>query len=385
MESGERAKQHVAERDLVLFLGAGFSWDACLPTMAEFGEASIKLQQNLPRHASAPFESRDFRHAAPQLMKARRTFEGFRALCRDSGVFPDADWNNIEDLFAVAEGLAQAGQREIVIDRQPYATSTVVRDLQFWIWKTYQQLPPLQRKSAAGRPVNKSPYNALLSLVQELELEERLVILTTNYDLLWEYFAFNHGILSTYPFEWPEGFRAGHGERHYALPASKGRGPVVCKLHGSVNFFWDEEGDVSQVWVASDLGDGIKIGKSGGKPFSNAPAVLAIDAIWNLQTRYGHGFVPAIIPPTYAKLQSRPWLTQIWRTALQALTQAKNIVFIGYSLPRADGFMSALITGAMTMRGRNLRGRTCSSLIRIPRHTGGSGGFLETSRKIAAQ
>lgn len=117
-------------RDIVLFLGAGFSYDAGLPTMAEFGDLSIRAQTNLPKHAIAPPDSKHFRHAAPRLMKAYRTFQGFRNVCQESGALPKSDWNNIEDVFCVAEGLLQAGQKEVIIGQQPYSLSTVVRDIQ---------------------------------------------------------------------------------------------------------------------------------------------------------------------------------------------------------------------------------------------------------------
>jgi hypothetical protein len=89
----------------------------------------------------------------------------------------------------------------------------------------------------------------------------------------------------------------------------------------------------------------------GNSHFSNErPAIFAVDAIWNIHMKFGSGFTPAIIPPTYAKLTQQSWLRTIWHEALDALSKAKKIIFIGYSMPDSDGFMRALMHSAMSIR-----------------------------------
>ena len=60
--------------------------------------------------------------------------------------------------------------------------------------------------------------------------------------------------------------------------------------------------------------------------------------------------MPAIIPPTYAKLQRQPWLRRTWNRAFRAIKEAKLLIFIGYSMPESDGFMRAMIQGALAAR-----------------------------------
>jgi hypothetical protein len=79
--------------------------------------------------------------------------------------------------------------------------------------------------------------------------------------------------------------------------------------------------------------------------FEGKPAIFAVDAIWSLRKQRSN-LVPAIVPPTYAKLGRKEWLVQIWAHALEALRTAKTVLFIGYSMPPSDGAMRALIHGA---------------------------------------
>jgi hypothetical protein len=51
-----------------------------------------------------------------------------------------------------------------------------------------------------------------------------------------------------------------------------------------------------------------------------------------------------------AKLRPSPWCTPTWRGALDARRSASLIVFIGYSMPDSDGFMTTLLSGAMATR-----------------------------------
>jgi hypothetical protein len=48
------------------------------------------------------------------------------------------------------------------------------------------------------------------------------------------------------------------------------------------------------------------------------------------------GTVPIIVPPTYYKVLSNPYLAQQWLLAEKALRQADQVVFCGYSMPDAD-------------------------------------------------
>jgi hypothetical protein len=126
--------------------------------------------------------------------------------------------------------------------------------------------------------------------------------------------------------------------------------PVIYKLHGSINYFAQQEDNGNSLMVSDDVGNGtFDIGNS-KRWKKGLPAILAVDSIWSIRNRYGRSVVPMTIPPTYAKLTGHTWLRQIWKDAMDALGRANKIIFIGYSFPESDGFMRAMLHGAMTLR-----------------------------------
>ena len=52
--------------------------------------------------------------------------------------------------------------------------------------------------------------------------------------------------------------------------------------------------------------------------------------------------LPLIIPPTWNKTQYHGQISNVWAAAAQALSQAQNILVIGYSLSSADSFFRYL-------------------------------------------
>jgi hypothetical protein len=126
---------------------------------------------------------------------------------------------------------------------------------------------------------------------------------------------------------------------------------LLCKLHGSVNFFHldDRPGQPPLFVFSCELG-----GKGRGVGCSrvdedDVPIILMKDAPSVLMAKY-HRITPAIVPPTYAKLQGYDWLRAIWSTAFGAIQDARTLIFIGYSLPASDGFMRAMFQAALAAR-----------------------------------
>jgi hypothetical protein len=348
------------ERRIVFFLGAGFAKAAGLPVMKEFGrETQTEIELMVGRHGTLDRTVKDFRYAAPRLIEAARTFGLFRNHCRDTNTKADLDWDNIEVVYGVAEALAESGADYLELDNQAYHIDSIIRDIQLWIWKVYQRMPVVQKNPPV--PVDPAAYDRFFALVKQHQLASKLTEVTTNYDLVYEYLPYKNGLVCSYPFEWPSGFSVNRTPTEYVFAElNQPDLTSVCKLHGSVNYFEDAEaldgrGVGTQrpsmadpgVLVAADLGGGTAVGRSG--KVRGRPALLGLDSIWVLQKRYGAGITPAIIPPTYAKLGRRRWLAKAWNSAQNALAKARTIVFVGYSLPPSDGFMTSLLAGARTV------------------------------------
>ena len=56
---------------------------------------------------------------------------------------------------------------------------------------------------------------------------------------------------------------------------------------------------------------------------------------------------PFILPPIINKMSSAKSITKMWATALQRLRTAKNVIIVGYSLPRTDIYMQYFLKTAL--------------------------------------
>lgn len=327
---------------LVLFLGAGFSWDAKLPLMSDFGPKSVSTQPGVPRNAGT-YES------GPMIEEARQCYMAFEALCKNSGLLRNRDWENVEEVFGVAEVLKYSGIPSVELNGRTVELDALIGHIQVWIWKTYQQLPVKRGQERAEAKSNREPYRKLFRALRDLDLASRTTIITTNYDIVVEYFAYLTDIRVCYPFNWDPSFGVtGSSARFVAEPGAPQTGPVLCKLHGSVNYF---ESPAGFFGVAADLGDGKeRVGRTGPASFKDEPTIAMYDAIATVR-RKQPGVYPAIVPPSHAKLADTQWLRATWGRAAKDLAAAETIVFIGYSMPRTDGFIRAMLAGSFLGRG----------------------------------
>jgi hypothetical protein len=340
----------IDEREIVLFLGAGFSASAELPLMKNFGVDAGIENFNILKHAQADRNSGDFRFAAPMLVDSAFVFKKFQDICKRSTTLSGDEINNLETIFCIAEILKETGQEIVNLDGNPYSVDMLFKEIQLWLWKIYQQYPFINNKKKIAKK-NEPLYDKFFQLIGKSNIANNLTVITTNYDLIFEFKAFKNDMLCSYRIKSSKPINAGHGFKEYIATndTQKKKSPIICKLHGSINFFQNHSiHDEGYLYIANDLGSNEPIGRSFG--FDNKPAIFAVDAIWSIQKKYGETFFPAIIPPTYSKLHHHKWLKEIWNNAFEALKNADAIVFIGYSFPESDGFMKALIHGAMAFR-----------------------------------
>lgn len=309
--------------------------------MSEFGRESVATQPDIDRNAKS-------RRAGPMILEARQTYVAFQELCAESKLLMGGDWLNVEEVFGVAETLKYAGVRQISLGSDVIAIEDLIARIQTWIWKTYQQLPVLRGAARPAALPNREPYQKLFSTLKNLDLARRATIITTNYDIVAEYFAYLAEIPVHYPMKWDPSFGVTASDQSFV--ARSGRsvdGPALCKLHGSVNFFEDRKGSLQ---IAADVGDGReKVGQTGAGRFKDEPTIVMYDAIWKIQQDHPE-LRPAIVPPSYAKLHDASWLSTTWTEARDALTHARLVIFIGYSLPRTDGSLRALLVGSQVVR-----------------------------------
>lgn len=322
------------ERDIVLFLGAGFSREADLPTMAGFDRASKEEIKNIrERH-----KNKSPRLGYEIFSNAYREFKNFQKFCEQAHKFVTIDSNNMETIFCMAEIMLQSNSAEM--------SNRKFDQIKRWLWKIYHRCPPAE----SSREVLAGPYLELIDILKTFDLGSKLNVITTNYDLLFEYIAWKKNLMCAYPFENEnlEKLRFLEYDIPYILIRENEVAPIICKLHGSINFFESKK----KFYISDNSvppNNNLKIGES---LIKGMPEIFAFDALYSLM-KSGEPSAPSIVPPTYAKLEGKPWLHEMWNGALRSIQNANHIIFIGYSMPQTDGFIHALIQSAMALREYN--------------------------------
>ncbi len=328
------------DRDIVLFLGAGFSCDAGLKTMLGFGDESRRQLKSLA-------EDRNKRNITRLLLDAGQTFSNFQGYCRQNDRIK-LNSDNMEEVFCVAEALRQAKIVNIALGGKKVTLDDLVLKIKLWLWKIYQQCPPLNPRRQSEIDID--GYKGIVSFIKKNNLASRITAITTNYDLIFEYFFWESGINCCYPISDAASFAAGSRTESFISQSENDGGVLVCKLHGSVNYFKKLKSNT--FGICHDVAfPGDKIGESVTPP-PKRPAIFALDSFWALRDR-NPDLEPMIIPPTYAKLEQETWLVSTWNKAIGALRDAKVIFFIGYSMPETDGFIKAMLQAAFTLRKKS--------------------------------
>ncbi|MFZ5813795.1 MAG: hypothetical protein ACOY93_00650 [Bacillota bacterium] len=128
----------------------------------------------------------------------------------------------------------------------------------------------------------------------------------------------------------------------YGLDAPTG-GPLLLKLHGSLN------------WAHCPACDQIEVAREQVAHLLPRVAGLACSRCGNRR------LVGVIISPTWLKRYTLPPLGRVFHLALQAVREARRIIFAGYSLPPADVAIHHLLRrGLLT---RQVKGRPLVEVI----------------------
>lgn len=177
-----------------------------------------------------------------------------------------------------------------------------------------------------GRVHPPKPYLQFAELIKSLveDHRESASVITFNYDLGLDYaFRFvNRGV-------------------DYALAAPGGI--PLLKLHGSLN--WARCSVCSDVrpWSLNEL-----FSTRNWETYGLAPGtLLKLPIVDQMPTGFKHCDQavladPIIVPPTWNKTQHHQVIADVWRRAAQHLSEAENIIVIGYSLPESDHFFRYL-------------------------------------------
>lgn len=197
----------------------------------------------------------------------------------------------------------------------PARLRQVRRDLEYLVCVALDAALKSREHRAAG------PHARFVRRLLEQGRAGGFVLLSLNYDTLLDDALSDAGSAPDY------GFRD--------LDLRKRQGPLLAKLHGSLN------------WALCKACDHVEVAH--GKVAHRLPHLEGLAC-----SRCGadrlHGM---IISPTWLKSYHTPQLRHVWDLALESIQRAERLVFIGYSMPPADIAIFQLIRrGLLTNRSR---------------------------------
>ena len=99
---------------------------------------------------------------------------------------------------------------------------------------------------------------------------------------------------------------------------------TLLKPHGSLNWFDEEQ--------SRRIKDRLKV------PLANVEGegTYAFTRFRSPKSKKGNRYHPLIVPPHYMKRFDQPGFKEVWNACVSKLSTARQVVFIGYSLPPSD-------------------------------------------------
>ena len=149
-----------------------------------------------------------------------------------------------------------------------------------------------------------------LGSVTALIRREKATVISFNWDLILD-----HGL-----FDGPI------GPSMYGLGASHKLGPRLLKPHGSLNWYLGSQ--------AQPIKETKKVKIHPGK--GKKSEVWAFLPPRDVQTSNERMYTPFIVAPTFLKDFRHPVSRELWRQCAEAISVAKRVIILGYSLPEAD-------------------------------------------------
>lgn len=280
-----------------IFLGAGFSRAWGLPVMSEFFKHSIQTERL----------TNDDKGFVRDLK--RRAREGASML--------EGPENNLEHILSfalMAQGLHHSGDP---------GKRTDFDKLCLILHRIYSDFPVTKLDSYIGK------FDALLGIGRGQQSNDEYVIITTNYDVIPEFLLKRKGLHPFLPCPWKP-IVTPLNQRAQSLYATGASPVMLCKLHGSLNWY-DKDDDFAQFHIMDRVLPGECRGEDREYRSVSLPEVCFGE--------FKPPSPPIIMPPMFFKATSDRRFDPIWKAAGDALATANRVIFVGYSFPQSDSHM----------------------------------------------
>jgi NAD-dependent SIR2 family protein deacetylase len=293
----------------IFILGAGASKEAGAPLMIDF----LDVAHDIWKLGSVGADSKSF----------ETVFRGISALQQVHSK-SQLDIQNLESIFAsfeMAQILGRLGNfsKGDIPNLLPSLRRLIVKTLE------HKLTFPINNKVI--KPPY--PYSRFISLIsylkKQVQPQHSIAIITFNYDLALDYAFYFHSMEINYAL--------GDGEETNTIP--------LLKLHGSMNWGYCPVCKEIVPWRLKEF-------------FIKYPPIIYPNETYQrleIGSRISGNIhecknpmdsEPVLVPPTWNKSEYHQKLTSVWARAAKELSEAENIIVIGYSLPPTDQFFNYL-------------------------------------------
>ena len=299
----------------VFILGAGASREGGAPVMADFLDTAEELLRLGKVNA--------VREQFELVLRARDALQ----VVHVKAILNITNLESVFGAFEMARILRRCGDLDPKdIERLPGAMRKLIA-------ATLEQ--SLNFRAAKGQVLPPHPYDQFTTLLTDA-LNSRagnVAVITFNYDLGLDY-AFHFAGL---PVDY--GLEDSDTPKSNAIP--------YLKLHGSGNWVLCQQCKIPQVLPLGDFFGRLRYGWNlhfldDSKP-EHTVRLNIEEALAKLQhCDQACAAEALIVPPTWNKSQYHEVIENVWRRAAKEMSEAENIVVIGYSLPKTDLFFHYL-------------------------------------------
>jgi hypothetical protein len=315
----------------VILFGAGASFDAGIPLMSNFVDVMWDYAFR-GKVGNNPLSDAD-RAIFSEANKIRDSLESYNSRA-------SFDNRNLEDILSLLLFEALGSKAETL--RYQTVVKAVARTIElssrFQYWEGIE----------GPAPSRDSPYHNFWSalLGGKFQRANLPALITFNYDLvfertLWEYFHY----LNNSP--------AKPAVRSCSLKYAFGMNAFSIKK--ATKFFVTNQGGST----VDTEGQGAEFMTDQNIPRENTDADIPYFKLhgslnWSRENPLDHSphlpiqavEKPLILPPVFNKMNV-PEINDLWKTALETLRKAVNIIIVGYSLPQTDIYMQYFLKAAV--------------------------------------
>ena len=288
---------------IVLFLGAGFSRGFGLPVMKEFFDRTNQSTKIL--------------EIDKELVRS------LRKSARNGASMIQGLHDNLEHVLSFAlmnpETRINDNETSSTADRLKQILRRVYSDIKYDVSNNLS-----------------TALRQLLTKEQGYNWPHQVTVVTTNYDLLAELGFWSMDFPMRLPFEWAENTKSTQVASLYTRDISA---PLLCKVHGSLNFF-EGKGDVPLIIESG-------IARVNGAREDRGDYHLPLMSVAGYENNHELPGVPLLIPPTLYKQQAARTFDATWDAASAAIRKADRITVIGYSFPPSDTYMKYFFGSAL--------------------------------------